>query len=114
MQPMTLDSYADVVRNVNVLLCTLVFAGLLWRMIGRWTISFPLGRWIVGLLAALEFIVALGTAARAAVGGAFNPAQYLITLHGLIALAVVAYWPRIAALGTYPLTRPETPRNTAH
>lgn len=98
--------YADVMRMINMLLCTLVFAGLAWRWIGRWLVSWPLARWVVGLWATLELIVALGTAARAAIGGPFNPVQYVITVHALISLVVIAFWPKMAT------TRPDTQGET--
>lgn len=85
----------DVIRFINVLLCTAAFGGLLWRLIGRFTVSFTMARIVVGLLAALELIVALGTARAAALGVPLNEAQYAITVHALIVLAVVAYWPRL-------------------
>lgn len=94
-------TYESLIRNANAILCTLVFAGLLWRMIGRWALSYPLGRVAVALFAALELIVALGTANRAAIGGPFNPAQYAITVHALVSLVLIAVWPRLARLGTW-------------
>ena len=94
-----MNDYADAIRFVSVLLCTAVVAGLLWRMIGRWSLSFPLGRAVVALWAALELIVALGTAARAQLGGPFSPAQYLIIGHSLASLALIVYWPRLRAIG---------------
>lgn len=96
------NEYADVTRILNMLLCTAVFAGLVWRLIGRWVISWPLAKWVVGLWAALEFIVALGIAARTAIGGPFNPIQFAIMVHCLVSLVVIAVWPRTS------LGRPET------
>ena len=92
---MNLSDYADTIRMVNMLLCIAAAGGLVWRFIGRWMISWPLARWVVGLFAALEFIVAMGTAYRAAAGGPFNPVQYVITVHALTTLCIVVIWPSI-------------------
>lgn len=99
-----MSDFADVLRAFNVFLCTAVFAGLLWRMVGRWTLSWPLARWVTGLFAALELILALGIAYRARAGGPFNPVQYLVVLHSLVSLGVVWAWPRLMQ-GTH-LERP--------
>lgn len=85
----------DLLRALNVLLCSAVFGGLLWRLIGRYSVSFPLARWITGLFATLEFIVAMGTAFRAAVGGPFNPIQFVITVHCIVTLMVIWKWPTL-------------------
>lgn len=81
--------------HLNAILCTVAFAGLLWRLIGRWPLSYPLARIIVVLFAALELIVALGTARRAALDAPFNEAQYAILLHAVVTLFVVVVWPRL-------------------
>lgn len=93
---MNLNNYADTIRVINMLLCTAAAGGLIWRFIGRWMISWPLAKWVVGLFAALEFIVALGTAFRAAAGGPFNPVQYIITIHALLTLLIIAIWPSLS------------------
>lgn len=93
----------DVLRFINVVLCTAAFAGLLWRLVGRWQVSFRMARIIVMLLAALELIVALGTARAAALDVPLNEAQYAISGHALVVLVVVVLWPRL-------LPRSWTPR----
>lgn len=93
---MNLSDYPDVIRLVNMLLCTAAAGGLLWRLIGRWMISWALAKWVVSLFAALEFLVAIGTAYRAAAGGPFNPVQYIITIHAILTLAIIAIWPQIS------------------
>lgn len=85
----------ELLRFVNVMLCTAAFGGLVWRLLGRWQVSFTMARIVVILLASLELIVALGTARRAALGGPLNEAQYAVMVHALIVLAVVALWPRL-------------------
>lgn len=93
----------DLIRLINVALCTAAFAGLLWRLVGRWEVSFRMARIIVTLLAVLELIVALGTARAAALDVPLNEAQYAISVHALITLGVVVLWPRL-------LPRSWTPR----
>lgn len=85
----------DVIRGINVVLCTAAFAGLLWRLVGRWEVSFRMARIVVTLLAVLELIVALGTARAAALNVPLNEAQYAITAHALVTLTVVGLWPRL-------------------
>lgn len=86
---------ADLIRHINAALCTIAFAGLLWRLIGRWTLSFPLARLLVALFATLELIVALASARRAQIGGPLNEAIYLIMAHAIVTIVVIILWPRL-------------------
>lgn len=82
-------------REFNALLTTVVFAGLLWRLIGRWPLSSWLSRCVLMLFAAIELIVALSTARAAALGAPFNEGQYAITVHSAATLLVIVAWPRL-------------------
>lgn len=79
--------------HLNYVLCALAFAGLVWRLVGRWSLSYTLGKVIVSLFTVLELIVAIATARRAALGGPFNEAQYAIMLHAVAVIALVVLWP---------------------
>lgn len=82
-------------RHVSALLCILAFAGLVWRLVGRLNASRTLVSALTALLAALELIVALGSARRAAIGGPFNEAQWFVLAHAVVVLVIVATWDRI-------------------
>lgn len=85
----------DVLAQANAVLSTAAFAGLLWRLFGRWPMMTRFATIIVGLLASLELIVAMAVARRAALGGEFNEVQLLILAHTVATLAVVATWPAL-------------------
>lgn len=85
----------ELLRHVNVYLTGLVFAGLVWRLLGCWPIAYPLAKWVCGLLAALYLLIALGTARAAAGHFPVNEVQLLVTLHALFTLGVVIAWPRL-------------------
>ena len=90
-----MNDYAETVRLINVILCTAAFGGLMYRLVGRFLVTYPLARCVVGLFAALELIVALGTARRATLGGPLNEAQYFVMGHAVITLIVVVMWVRL-------------------
>lgn len=92
-----MNQYGHTVLVLNMLLCTAAAGGLFWRLIGRWMISWPLAKWVVGLFTVLELIVAFASAYRAAAGGSFNPVQYFITAHALTTLVIIAIWPKITS-----------------
>lgn len=89
----------QLVYQITAVACMGAFAGLLWRLIGRWPVSYPLARTVVGLFAALEFIVALAVTRRAALGGEWNEATALVLIHGVITCGVVIFWPWLLTLG---------------
>lgn len=96
----------ELLRHVNVFLTMLVFAGLVWRLVGRWTLSFRLGRLVTTLFALLYLFISLGTARAAAGNFPVNEIQVLIGLHALATLAVIATWPRLL-----PEHHPDLPGN---
>lgn len=88
------------VSEATAILCTAAFAGLLWRLLGRWTL-YPnrLARIALALFAVLELIVAMGAARAAALEHPLDQVQYLILAHAGVTLAVIALWPHIHRIG---------------
>lgn len=85
------------VLHLSAFLSIVAFGGLLWRIFGRLGASRTVVTIVTGLLAALEFIVALGTARRAALGGELNEAHWFILAHTVVVLWLVVEWDRIPA-----------------
>lgn len=88
--------------HLTAALCVVAFAGLLWRLFGRLNASRTLVTATTALLAALELLVALAAARRAAIGGPFNEAQWFVLAHAVVVIGLVIAWDRVPN----PIERP--------
>lgn len=87
------DQVVELYRFINVVLTSAAFGGLVWRLVGRWTLSYMLAKIVVALLAVAELLFAVAVARQAALGNEINEASFGITLHALAILWVVIWWP---------------------
>lgn len=92
-------------RHVIALACLVAFGALLWRLVGWWDELNGLGRVVTFLLAFIEFILAVGLARRAAIGGPFNEAAYVVLAHAVAVIVAMVAWPRLKALTPERRTR---------
>jgi hypothetical protein len=80
-------------------LVTSVAAGMiLWRLVGRWPVTYPLARMVVALWLLVELIVAVALALRVDLGGPPNPAVWGFLAHSVITIVLCAFWPRLIEL----------------
>lgn len=93
-----LQAPGGLVRHISAVVCIVAFGMTLWRLFGRWRQSGVLLRWVAGLLAALELVVACATARAAALQAPLNEAQYAIIAHALVVVFVMTRWRRLEQL----------------